>query len=66
MTAGAGSPISASSTGRDGLSRPSTGEQDFVKSETPTRGERAAFRLLPLIWICVAVLAGVILYAVFT
>ncbi|HLM92267.1 MAG TPA: hypothetical protein VK273_00495, partial [Gaiellaceae bacterium] len=61
-----GSPISASSTGRDGLSRPPTREQEFVKSVTPTRGERAAFRLLPLIWIGVAVLAGVILYAVFT
>jgi len=42
------------------LSRPPTREQEFVKSE------RAAFRLLPLIWIGVAVLAGVILYAVFT
>jgi len=48
------------------LSRPPTREQEFVKSVTPTRGERAAFRLLPLIWIGVAVLAGVILYAVFT
>jgi hypothetical protein len=37
-----------------------------VKPEIPTRGERAAFRLLPLIWIGVAALAGVILYAVFT
>jgi hypothetical protein len=48
------------------LSRPPTGEQDLVRSETPTPGERAAFRLLPLIWIGVAILAGVILYAVFT
>ena len=37
-----------------------------MKLENPTPGERAAFRLLPLIWIGVAVLAGVILYAVFT
>jgi hypothetical protein len=32
----------------------------------PTPAERRAFRLLPLIWIGVAILAGVILYAVFT
>jgi hypothetical protein len=48
------------------LSRRSTGEQDSVKPEIPTPGERAAFRLLPLVWIGVAILAGVILYAVFT
>jgi hypothetical protein len=41
-------------------------EQDPEKREMPTPGERAAFRLLPLILIGVAVLAGVILYAVFT
>jgi hypothetical protein len=48
------------------LSRPPTWEQDLVRPEAPTAGERAAFRLLPLIWIGVAVLAGVILYAVLT
>jgi hypothetical protein len=37
-----------------------------VKPELPTSGERAAFRLLPLVWIGVAILAGVILFAVFT
>jgi hypothetical protein len=43
------------------------GDHDAVtKPEIPTPGERAAFRLLPLIWIGVAILAGVILYAVFT
>jgi hypothetical protein len=48
------------------LTEPPPGEHDSVKRETPTAGERAAFRLLPLIWIGVAILAGVILYAVFT
>jgi hypothetical protein len=48
------------------LSKPGSGEQDFVRPETPTPGERLAFRLLPLVWIGVAILAGVILYAVFT
>ena len=66
MTAGAGCPISASSTGRDGLSKPGSGEQGYVRPETPRPGERLAFRLLPLVWIGVAILAGVILYAVFT
>jgi hypothetical protein len=37
-----------------------------MKTELPTRAERAAFRLLPLVWVGVAVLAGVILYSVFT
>ena len=41
-------------------------DEEYVEPEAPTRGERAAFRLLPLVWIGVAVLAGVILYAVFT
>ena len=42
------------------------GDQDSVKPELPTPGERAAFRLLPFVWIGVAILAGVILYAVIT
>ena len=37
-----------------------------MEPELPTPGERAAFRLLPLVWIGVVILAGVILYAVFT
>jgi hypothetical protein len=37
-----------------------------LKPELPTPGERAAFRLFPLVWIGVAILAGIILYAVFT
>jgi hypothetical protein len=37
-----------------------------VKTEPPSPAERTAFRLLPLVWIGVAVLAGIILYAVFT
>jgi hypothetical protein len=48
------------------LSKPPTEEQDVVKPEIPTPGERLALRLLPLVWIGVAILAGVILYAVFT
>ena len=60
-----GSRISASSTGPDGLSLGPSGDEDAV-TEIPTPGERAAFRLLPLVWIGVAILAGVILYTVFT
>ena len=41
-------------------------DEEYVEPKAPTRGERAAFRLLPLVWIGVAVLAAVILYAVFT
>jgi hypothetical protein len=37
-----------------------------MEPETPTPAERTAFRLLPLVWVGVAVLAGFILYAVFT
>ena len=54
----------------DGLSAEPQGDDDVdeerVEPKPPTRGERAAFRLLPLVWIGVAILAGVILYAVFT
>ena len=46
--------------------KPRPREQDFVRPEIPAPGERLAFRLLPLVWIGVAILAGVILYAVFT
>jgi hypothetical protein len=37
-----------------------------MEPEVPTPAERTAFRLLPLVWIGVAILAGLILYAVFT
>jgi len=71
MTAGAGCPTCAWSTGPNGLPQLTPGEQDqedevHLKPEAPTAGERAAFRLLPLVLIGVAVLAGVILYSVFT
>ena len=33
--------------------------------ELPTPAERRAFKLLPLVWIVVFVLAAIILYAVF-
>jgi hypothetical protein len=42
------------------------GDHERVKPELPTAAERTAFRLLPLVWIGVAILAAVILYAVFT
>jgi hypothetical protein len=38
----------------------------YTPEPGPTPGERRAFRILPLAWIAVAVLAGIILYAVFT
>jgi hypothetical protein len=48
------------------LSDEPPGDQEQVTPEPPTPAERTAFRLLPLVWIGVAVLAGIILYAVFT
>jgi hypothetical protein len=48
------------------LSEQPPGDHEQVASEPPTPAERTAFRLLPLVWIGVAVLAGIILYAVFT
>jgi hypothetical protein len=52
------------------------GEDEFPREPTPPRapyppepgpspGERRAFRLLPLVWIVVLVLAAIILVAVF-
>jgi hypothetical protein len=38
----------------------------YTPEPGPSEGERRAFRLLPLVWIVVAILAGIILYAVFT
>jgi hypothetical protein len=37
-----------------------------MRPELPTPAERAAFHLLPLVWISVAILAGVIRYTVFS
>jgi hypothetical protein len=48
------------------LSDQPPGDQEQVSPEPPTSAERTAFRLLPLVWVGVAVLAGIILYAVFT
>jgi hypothetical protein len=50
----------------EGLSGPPDGNEEQVETELPTPAERTAFRLLPLVWISVAILAAVILYAVFT
>jgi hypothetical protein len=52
--------------GNDDLPRQSRMPRDsYVVEPGPTPGERRAFRLLPLVWIVVLVLAGIILYAVF-
>ena len=59
------SPTSVWSTVPD-LSDQPPGDQEQVSPEPPTPAERTAFRLLPLVWIGVAVLAGIILYTVFT
>jgi peptidoglycan/LPS O-acetylase OafA/YrhL len=40
-------------------------EPERERQPGPTPAERRAFRLLPLVWIVVLVLAGIILYAVF-
>jgi hypothetical protein len=45
--------------------RPSPPRDPYTPEPGPTRGERTAFRLLPLVWVVVLVLAGIILYAVF-
>jgi hypothetical protein len=51
--------------GEDELPRQPTTTSDPYTPELPGPGERRAFRLLPLVWIVVLVLAGIILYAVF-
>jgi hypothetical protein len=43
-----------------------TQDESQVVVEAPSAVERHAFRLLPLVWIGLFVLAGVILYAVFS
>jgi hypothetical protein len=37
----------------------------YTPEPGPGPGERRAFKLLPLVWVVVFVLAGIILYAVF-
>jgi hypothetical protein len=52
--------------GNDELRRqPSFPRDAYTPEPGPTPGERRAFRLLPLVWIVVLVLAGIILYGVF-
>jgi peptidoglycan/LPS O-acetylase OafA/YrhL len=41
-------------------------EEEPRTPDLPTRAERRAFKLLPLAWVVVFVLAAVILYLVFT
>ena len=53
--------------GEDELPRqPAPTTDPYTPEPGPGPGERRAFRLLPLAWIAVAVLAAIILYAVFT
>jgi hypothetical protein len=53
--------------GEDDVPRqPSLPKDPYTPEPGPTAGERRAFRLLPLVWIVLAILAGIILYAVFT
>ena len=53
--------------GEDDVPRqPSLPKDPYTQKPGPTAGERRAFRLLPLVWIVLAILAGIILYAVFT
>jgi hypothetical protein len=52
--------------GEDELPRqPSPPRDPYAPEPGPTPVERTAFRLLPLVWVVVLVLAGIILYAVF-
>jgi hypothetical protein len=53
--------------GEDDIPRQPTMPRDpYVPEPGPSPGQRRAFRLLPLVWIVVLVLAGIILYAVFS
>ena len=45
--------------------RPTPPLDPYTPEPGPTPGERRAFKLLPLVWVVVLVLAGIILYAVF-
>jgi peptidoglycan/LPS O-acetylase OafA/YrhL len=40
--------------------------EDAQNPALPTPAERRAFRLLPLVWVVVLVLAAIILYTVFS
>jgi peptidoglycan/LPS O-acetylase OafA/YrhL len=40
--------------------------EDAQNSPLPTPAERRAFKLLPLVWVVVLVLAAIILYTVFS
>jgi hypothetical protein len=52
--------------GEDDVPRqPSPPLDPYTPEPGPSPGERRAFKFLPLAWIVVFVLAGVILYAVF-
>jgi hypothetical protein len=52
--------------GEDELPRQPTARRDpYTPEPGPTPGQRRAFRLLPLVWLVVLVLAGIILYLVF-
>jgi len=52
--------------GEDDLPRqPSPPLDPYTPEPGPSPGERRAFKLLPLAWVVVFVLAGIILYAVF-
>ena len=53
--------------GEDEIPRqPSMPKDPYTPEPGPSAGERRAFRLLPLVWIVLLILAGIILYAVFT
>jgi hypothetical protein len=45
---------------------PRTAGDPSTPEPGPTPAERRAFNLLPLVWVAVFVLAGIILYAVFS
>jgi hypothetical protein len=52
--------------GEDDVPRqPSPPLDPYTPEPGPSPGERRAFKFLPLAWIVVFVLAGIILYAVF-
>ena len=41
-------------------------EEESQGVDAPSPAERRAFNLLPLVWVVVLILAGIILYAVFS
>jgi hypothetical protein len=45
--------------------QPSPRLAPYTPEPGPGPGERRAFKLLPLVWVVVFILAGIILYAVF-